>query len=149
MAGSEPVELEAELRVAVHDHAADGAAVGVRLGHDLQERVDAGVQAAAAGVRLHAGTVDAELLAEAVQRRLGRGDPGAIGREEAAPLRLQHVARTRHAGLRQQRRRKPVLRRLAGMEALGHGAVGQECPDAAGEGAGDAERVGEAGRDRA
>ena len=71
-----PVELEAELGVAVHDHAADGAGVGARLLHDLEECVEAGVQAAAAGVGLHAGTVDAELLAEAVQRHLGRGNPG-------------------------------------------------------------------------
>ena len=75
--GSGPVELETELRVAVHDHAADGAGVDSRSLHDLEQRIEAGVQAAAAGVGLHAGAIDAEFLAEAVERHLGRRDPGA------------------------------------------------------------------------
>ena len=87
---------------------------------------------------------DAEFLAEAGQGRFRRRNPRRIRREETAPLGFEDAARPAHAGLREERRGEAVLGRLSGMKALGHRAVVEKGPDAAREGAGDAERIGEA-----
>ena len=62
------VELHAHLLVAVNDHAARWSLAFAPVSCiDLEQRIEAGVQAAAAGVGLHAGARDAEFRAEAVQ----------------------------------------------------------------------------------
>src|ERR1700722_9393020 len=102
------------------------------------------MQTTAAGVRLHAGGGDAKFLAETGQGRFRRRNSRRIGREETAPLGFEDAARPAHAGLREERRGEAVLGRLSGMKAFGHRAVVEKGPDAAREGAGEAERIREA-----
>ncbi len=109
-----------------------------------QHGVDAGRNPRRCGVALHQHVHDVPALAEPVldQARIPLARIGA--RESAATL--DDVGRPREAGLRQQRRRHPRLRRMRRLDALGVCPRVVELRDTARIAAGETERLGDAPR---
>ena len=94
----------------------------------------------AAGIGLEGERLGHPARAEIVERRVValRGVGEAVKQPVHA---LEHRARPEETAARQQRRADAGLRRPAGMQPLGPGALGEIFDDAGGEAAGDAERV--------
>ena len=127
----------------------DLALVDLLVVHQAEQRLDGGLDVAAAGVRLDVAVGDAE-------RRVGRQRNSArlVGAAERKGLheavaRLDHVGRALHAELGEQRRLDAFARGVARVQALDVGAAVDEGEQAGGGARRDAERVGDLLRSKA
>ena len=121
----------------------DLALLDLLVVHQAEQRLDGGLDVAAAGIRLDVAVGDAE-------RRIGRqrNGPRLVGTAEREGLheavaRLDHVGRAVHAKLGEQRGLDAFARGVAGVQALDVGAAIDEGEQAGGRARRDAERVGD------
>jgi hypothetical protein len=113
------------------------------LGHHVEQRVDGGLHAAAGRIRLDRRAFHLPVRAQVRHQRAGVGRSAAIEPEEPAPRRFEQLARAGETGAGEQCAVQPGLGGPAHVHPLGHGAVAEEGPGAAGERASQADRVAE------